>query len=361
MAYKQKPAIVLCEGAFGTNLGKTANGLVFYSNKYKIVGVVDSVHAGKDAGEVLDGRKRNIPVYKNIEDAISNSSVKPKFMIIGVASIGGKLPTTFRPFVEDALRYRLNIVSGLHEYLGDDKKFKALAKKYNVKILDIRKQPPLHKLHQFRNLCKDLDVIRLVVLGTDSSIGKRTTAISIAERLNEYNIKTIFIATGQTGLLQGAKYGVPLDAIQGDYMVGELEHTIVNAYRIEKPKIIVVEGQGSISHPAYVCGSRAILTATQPHGIILQHSPMRKYRNFGKQDLKLPMPEISREIKMLELFSNSKVIAITINHEGMNLLQIEEVINEYESRYKVPVSDILVHGPDKIVEHIKKLYISKSI
>jgi uncharacterized NAD-dependent epimerase/dehydratase family protein len=349
-------AIILCDGYFGSSMGKTANGLVRYSQRFKILGVIDRKHAGRDAGEVLGEGNKKIPVFRDVKDAIKLLDSKPEWLINGVASIGGMLPPEFRPHIKYAIENGIDIICGLHEFLGDDPEFGALAKKHGVRIVDIRKEPPLAKMHAFMNRCRNLPAIRIPVLGTDSSIGKRTTAIILADALSEAGIKAEFVATGQTGILQGSKYGIPLDAIQGDYMVGELENAIVAACESEKPKVVIIEGQGSISHPAYVCGTRAIINASSPSGIIMQHAPGRKIRNYKHDFLKLPMPDPAREIEMLEMSSGSKVIAITINHENMTDAETKKTIREYEDKFGLPVCDVLKDGCGKLVGRIRELY-----
>ncbi|MEM3567121.1 MAG: DUF1611 domain-containing protein [Thermoplasmata archaeon] len=345
-------AVVYCEGKFGTYTGKTANGLVRVSRRFKIRGVIDSTKAGRDAGEVLDGRPKGIPIYSTLEEAlVTNPDVK--YLIIGVATIGGLLPPEYREVVKKAIQQGLNIVSGLHEYLSEDPELASLAARHGVKLIDVRKPRPLKEMHQFRNLSKNLGCLRIPVLGTDGSIGKRTTALIVTDALNSAGIKAVFVATGQTGLMQGSEYGVPLDSIKGDYMVGELEAEIVRAWEEKKPDVIIVEGQGSISHPAYVCGTRAIIMASQPTGIICQHAPKRQYRNFGKDTLKLPMQDLRKESAMLEKYADSKVFAITINHENMTKEEIEEYVKIYERDFGLPCCDVLVHGAAKIVEAIK--------
>ncbi|MCX8174326.1 MAG: DUF1611 domain-containing protein [Thermoplasmata archaeon] len=345
-------AVVYCEGKFGTSTGKTANGLVRYSRRFRIVGVIDSTKAGRDAGEVLDGVPKGIPVYSTLEEALATTE-NVKYFIVGVATIGGLLPQEYREIVKKAISQGMNVVSGLHEYLSEDREIAALAAEHGVKLIDVRKPRPLKEMQQFRNLSRGLGCLRIPVLGTDGSIGKRTTALIVTDALNSAGIKTVFVATGQTGLMQGSDYGVPLDSIKGDYMVGELEAEIVRAWMEKKPDVIVVEGQGSISHPAYVCGTRAIIMASQPTGIICQHAPKRGYRNFGRDTLKLPMPDLRKEIAMLEIFSDSKVFAITLNHENMTKEEIEEYVKIYERDFGLPCCDVLVHGAAKIVEAIK--------
>jgi uncharacterized NAD-dependent epimerase/dehydratase family protein len=353
-------AIILCEGGFGTPAGKTAAGLVRHSLRFRIVGIVDSGTAGRDAGEILDGKKNGIPVFPSVNAALSGLPEKPQFMIIGIATIGGMLPEEFRQPVKDAIEGGVSIMSGLHEWLGEDDELKALAAKNNVTIVDIRREPPLRKLHKYKNLAGKLDCIRIPVLGTDAAIGKRTTAIVLAKALNDRGIRTSFVATGQTGLMQGSKYGIPLDAIRGDYVVGELENAIVTAYDEERPQVIIIEGQGALSHPAYVTGSRAIVSASQPQAVVLQHAPGRKYRSYTDDVPHLPVGTVERESELIRTWGGCEVIGIAINPESLTREEVVQVISEYEERYDLPTCDVLVDGPDKIVDAIISRFFSKS-
>ncbi|HUS56399.1 MAG TPA: DUF1611 domain-containing protein [Thermoplasmata archaeon] len=346
-------AIILCEGGFGTPSGKTAAGLVRHSLRFEILGIIDSSTAGRDAGEVLDNRKNGMPIFRSVKDALAGLSEKPDFMIIGVATIGGMLPDMFRPPVRDAIEGGMSILSGLHEWLADDEEFKALADEHGVSVTDIRREPPLRKLHKYKNLAGKLDVVRIPVLGTDAASGKRTTAIVLAKELNARGIRTSFVATGQTGLMQGSKYGIPLDAIRGDYVVGELENAIITAYDEEKPEVIIIEGQGALSHPAYVTGSRAIVNASRPSAIVLQHAPGRKFRSYTDDEVPdLPNGTIEREMELIKVLVGCDVIGITLSSESLTRDQVEQRIAEYEAAYDVPAADVLVDGPGKIVDAI---------
>ncbi|UCE92496.1 MAG: NAD-dependent epimerase/dehydratase family protein [Methanobacteriota archaeon] len=224
----------------------------------------------------------------------------------------------------------------------------------------MRKEPPLKELHKYRNLVGKLDCVRIPVLGTDAAIGKRTTAIVLSKALNERGILTSFIATGQTGLMQGSRYGIPLDAIRGDYVVGELEHAIVTAYREENPRAIIIEGQGALSHPAYVTGSRAIVSASEPQAVVLQHAPGRKYRSYTDDVPHLPMSTIGRETELVRACAGCDVIAITLNPEGLTRDEVVRIASEYEERYGVPVCDVLADGPGKIVDAIVSRFFSET-
>src|SRR5436309_6102216 len=346
-------AVILCDGYFGQNTGKTANGLVRYSKRYTIVGVIDHTKAGRDAGEVLDGKANGISIVADLKEAIERG--EPDTLIVGVATFGGYIPQEYRPILREAIERGLNLVAGLHEFLTEDPEFVKLAEAHGVHLFDARKPRPIRDSKQFSDLSRHLPCLRIPVLGTDGAIGKRTTAIRLTEALREAGTRVEFVATGQTGLLQGARYGVPVDAIKGDFMVGELEREVARAYEERKPEVIVIEGQGSISHPAYVCGTRAILMASMPSGIVLQHAPGRTTRNFRRDVVRWPMPTVEKEIQMLELYSDAKVIALTLNHEGLTPDRVASVEREYEARYGVPTCDPLLDGCEKLVNKIRSM------
>lgn len=348
-------AVILCDGFFGQNTGKTANGLVRYSKRYEIIGVIDHTKAGKDAGEILDGNRNGIPIFRDLAEALANG--RPETLVIGVATFGGYIPKEFRLTIKQAIQSRMNVAAGLHEYLNDDPEFAALAKEYAVKLVDVRRPRPIRDAQQFSDKSRHLPCLRIPILGTDGAIGKRTTGLLLTDALNVAGIKTTFVATGQTGLLQGSPYGVPLDAIKGDFMVGELEAEVVRAYEETTPKVIIVEGQGSISHPAYVAGTRSIVMASMPSAIIMMHAPARKTRTFRRDVVAWPMPTPEQEIEWLEFYTRiaggGKVIAIGINHENMTREQVEVIVKEYEARFELPTADPLWHGCRKFVERIR--------
>ena len=350
-------AVILCDGYFGQNTGKTANGLVRYSKRYEIVGVIDHTKAGRDAGEVLDGKANGIPIVASLKEATVRLAAQT--LIVGVATFGGYIPQEYRPILREAIEGGLSIVAGLHEYLSEDPEFATLAEAHGVRLVDVRKPKPIRESKQFSDLSRKLPCLRIPVLGTDGAIGKRTTALLLTDALNEKGISATFVATGQTGLMQGSAYGVPLDSIKGDFMVGELESEIVRAHEETKPKVIIVEGQGSISHPAYVCGTRAIINASMPSGILMMHAPARKTRSFRRDVVAWPMPTVDEEIEWLQFFTRiagkGQVLGLGINHENMTRDEVEETVRTYETKYGLPAADPLWHGCGKFVDRIQRM------
>ncbi|MCP8307852.1 MAG: DUF1611 domain-containing protein [archaeon] len=344
-----KKAIILAEGKFKSTDGKTAHGLVRYSKRYKIVGVVDSELSGKDSGEFLDGKPNGIKIYSSIKDALAEHNSDT--LIIGIATEGGVLPNFYRDPIKEAIKAGLNIVSGLHEFLSDDPEFRKLARENDVEIIDVRKIFYKRRIF-FTGRIDKVGSIKLAVLGTDACIGKRTTTILLTEAFNDMGLKSVFIGTGQTAWMQGAKYCTVLDSVINDFVAGDIEHEIWRAYQREKPDIMIIEGQGSLVHPAFP-GSFEIVAAGRPDAIILQHAPKRKCLDGFPQ---YPMPDLERVIRIIELISLKKIVAITLNHESMSMSEIEEAVRNYEENYGVAVCDPLIHGVNKVANRIMELF-----
>ena len=335
-----------CEANFGAIDGKTANGLVRHSERYQILSVVDSEKAGLDSGTVLGEEPNAIPIRRDLADVLAHVGFVPDYFIFGIAPATGLLSKHDRGIVFEAMRLGMNIVNGLHEFLNDDPEFAAASAAGNVEILDVRKPRANKDLRIFTGRIAEVTCPRIAVLGTDCAIGKRTTANVLTRALNAHGLKTVLVGTGQTGLIQGARYGVALDAVPSQFCSGEMEAAVVEAFEGENPDVIVIEGQGALSHPAYSTSS-LILRGSQPHGVVLQHAPGRAHRCDCE---KMPMPTAISEINLIETFSNTKVIGLTINHENMTDTEVDTAIAEYERELGIPATDALTRSPGRLVE-----------
>ena len=156
-------AVVYCEGAFGTTNGKTAHGLVRRCRRYAISSVVDSRHAGRDAGELLDGEVVGIPVVRGLDEAMVHDAVT--HFVIGLAPDGGRLDGCTRATVLQAVRGGLHVDSGLHDFLSEDPEIAAMAARSHVQIRDVRKPPPRSDLHFFSGKkINEVDSLRVALL-----------------------------------------------------------------------------------------------------------------------------------------------------------------------------------------------------
>jgi len=332
-------AIVYCEGSLSTTYGKTAHGLIRRSKRFQVKTIIDSECAGKDAGEIIDGKPCGIPVAKNLSDAIALcKGDTPKFFVFGMAPDGGKLAKEHRSTVCEALKAGLNIVAGLHEHLSEDPEFAALGKTHGVTIYDIRKSPPRDQLHGFTGDIKNVRGSRIAVLGTDSAIGKRTTAWKIQEAMQAQGVAAEMIGTGQTGWLQGARYGIILDALINDFIPGELENAILQASKEVDPDYYVIEGQGSLLNPAYPSGLE-IIAASRPSAIVLQHAPARlEYDGFPG----FPIQDLAKQIKLIEMLAGDGTVkAITINHENLSEAETNQWCAKIEEETGLITRDVL--------------------
>jgi uncharacterized NAD-dependent epimerase/dehydratase family protein len=349
---KMDNAIVYCEGAFNTPNGKTAHGLVRFTRRYRILSVIDSRYEGKDTGQVLDGKVNGIPLIKDLDIAINNArskGEKSSHFVIGLAPDGGRLNPSALEEIKKAIRYGLNVDCGLHDYLSDDAEVVQLADEFQIKLRDIRKPPPRNQLHFFTGKIEEVSCLKVAVLGTDSAIGKRTTAWILVQALEKAGYKAEIIGTGQTAWMQGAHYSIILDSLINDFVSGEIEHAVWAAWKDQKPDVIVIEGQGSLMNPAYP-GGFEILAAGRPDLVVLQHAPARKeYDGFPGYPIQL----LSHQIQAIELISGKKVCAVTINHENMNLEEIRNACQEIEAQQNIPAVDVLLEGADKLINLFK--------
>jgi uncharacterized NAD-dependent epimerase/dehydratase family protein len=222
-----------------------------------------------------------------------------------------------------------------------------------VELKDIRKPPNRRALHFFSGKIGEVKALKVAVLGTDSAIGKRTTAWILVNSLKELGVKTELIGTGQTAWMQGARYGIILDSLVNDFLSGEIEHAVWSAWKETDAEVLVIEGQGSLLNPAYP-GGFEILAAARPDLIILQHAPARKdYDGFPGYQIHT----LKKQIEAIEIISDKPVIAITINHENLTESEVLAEIMKIENALHLPAFDILLDNADalcqSILSHIK--------
>jgi uncharacterized NAD-dependent epimerase/dehydratase family protein len=341
-------AVVFCEGLFAEQDGKTANGLVRHSERYRILSVVDSRHAGEDSGLVLDGAANGIPVLGSIAEAIAHAGFVPGTLIVGMAPADGMLSAGHRTALLDGMSRGMNLVNGLHEFLDDEPEFAAAALLAGVTIEDVRRPKPKSEMHLFSGRIFDVTCPRIAVLGTDGAVGKRTTSTLLVQALNARGIRAVMVGTGQTALIQGARYAVALDASVPQFLSGEVENEVVAAFENEQPDVIVVEGQGALSHPAYLT-SAYILRGSRPDAVILQHAPARVMLDDFPM---MPVPSAAQEIRLIESFAATRVIGVTINHENMTDAEVTAAIDAHELELGLPATDPLSRPLDALVDMV---------
>lgn len=343
-----KKAIVITDGVFDTNYAKTAHGLIRGSDRFDITAVIDKKFAGNDAGVLLDGKNRNIPILSSLEEALSKFN-GIEYFIIGVATNGGVLTKSLLVAVREAITHKLKIVNGLHHLLIHHDDIVALAKQYDVELIDIRKPKELKDLHFWTGAIFKIKNPIIAVLGMDCGIGKRTTTRLLLEALHKANFKSEMIYTGQTGWMQGSKYGFIFDTTRNDFVSGELEHAIMNCWNNEKPDVILLEGQSGLRNPSGPCGLELIISGNAKQ-VVLVHAPARLY--YDDDEVWGKIPTVASEIEIIEKFG-SKVIAVALNINGLSKEQIPFIQSQLENTLGIPVVVPITEGVDRIVSDIK--------
>ena len=345
-------AVIITQGLFATNKAKTAHGLVRDSSRYRILAVIDEASAGQDAGVVLDGTPRNIPIYASIADFQQASSEPAQYCLVGIAGKGGRIPEGMLAIVEEALLARMHVVSGLHEFMGDIPGLATLAEANDVTLTDIRRPKPKDELAFWSGDIRTVDCLKLAVLGIDCNVGKRTTARLLLHALREAGVRTEMIYTGQTGWMQGNRYGFIFDSTFNDFISGEIEAAVVRCYREAQPDVILLEGQSSLRNPSGPGGAEFLVSGQARH-VVLQCAPGRTYYS-GFEDERWQLPSVASEVALIRHYG-SEVIALTLNTEGLNEEEARRYQRQYQDELGVPTLLPLPDGLSALVEVIQRL------
>ncbi|NBB21690.1 DUF1611 domain-containing protein [Runella sp. CRIBMP] len=343
-------AIILTNGLLTTNDAKTAHGLIRGTERYEIVGVIDPPTAGRDAGDVLDGKARNIPIFDSLLSALVQLK-QVDYLIVGVATVGGILPENMLNIIKEAIQQQISIVNGLHEYLTEKPELVALAAQHQVQLIDVRKPKSRQDLHFWTGEIYDVTAPIIAVIGMDCALGKRTTARMVRQMCVGQGINAQMIYTGQTGWLQGGKYGFIFDSTLNDFVSGEVEHAIVSCWKETHADLILVEGQSSLRNPSGPCGLEFLISGNAKH-VILVHAPKRKY--FDNEPHWGRIPSVESEVEIIEKFG-AKVIALALNTEDCSAQEALDYQKHYEQQLQIPVLIPLEEGVEKLMPTLKEL------
>lgn len=320
---------ILAEGWFANRHAKTAHGLLRYGRD-EVVAVIDSTLAG-EARRVLDvmpDLRCDAPILGTLREAMEYS---PTSILVGLAPAGGRLPGAWMEILRAAAGAGLEIVSGLHQRLAPELP--------GAKVWDVREPPtdiPLFSGEGFAIVPK----IALTV-GTSSAIGKMTATLEIQREARKAGLSTEFVATGQTGIVI-AGWGISIDAVVSDFAAGATEQLVLEAAKRE-PDLILVEGQGSLAHPAYSGVTTALLHGSCPDCLILCADASDEEIFAG-----VPRPDVTRVAGLYEavaaLVKPAPVVAVSVNTKGLDEDAAEEFVARVAAQTGLPVSDP-VRGP----------------
>ncbi len=271
-------------------------------------------------------------------------------LVIGVANIGGWVNPSWIPALTNALESGLDLVSGMHGSLWDNPVLAAEAKRHERRMFDVRVPPRGIPIATGRRRPGK----RLLTVGTDCALGKKYTALSVARDLRRIGIDAEFRATGQTGILI-AGGGIPIDAVVADFVAGAAELLSPAA---APDHWDIVEGQGSLFHPAYAGVALSLLHGTQPDLVVACHDPGRTSVG-GLEEFPLPTLEelIQQNIVMGRRTNPSiRCVGISLNTSRLNERDARQCLAEHRARLSLPCADPLRGGPEwaELIEAIAK-------
>ena len=337
--------VILTEGQFRVHNAKTAMGVIRYGTD-EVVALLDSSIAGRNVSEWLPGH--DIPAVASLAEALALTP-RPDTLLIGIAPTGGKLPPEWRSTILDAIRAGLDVHSGLHTFLGDDPELSAAAAASGTQIVDYRRPPERHETSVGRGHGPGKHVI--LTVGTDCAIGKMSVALELRRAALAAGDTAVFVPTGQTGMMIEG-WGVAVDRVISDFVQGTVEWLVEEAE--SKGDWIIVEGQGSLDHPAYSSVTLGLIHGSTPEAMVMVHKPGLAEHDFDHlPEAHFPIARLPDFIRLHEtvagLVAPSRVVAIALNTSLIaDEAEAQRVIEETARETGLPAADPVRFGADRL-------------
>jgi uncharacterized NAD-dependent epimerase/dehydratase family protein len=334
----EKRYLILAEGRSGDpHYGKTARGIMRYAPD-PTVAILDSTHAG----ETHEG----VPVVATVEEALR---FEPTTAVVGVATQGGRFPPAWRELLKACIANRLDLESGLHEFVGDDAELKALAEQHAVELRDLRKPPADLSVPTGENL--ELPARIALTVGSDCAIGKKTVALELDLEARRRGLRSVFVPTGQTGIAI-AGWGIAVDAVVSDFLAGAAERLVVEGHR-RGGELLFVEGQGSLSHPAYSGVTLGLIHGSAPHAFVLCHKAgaveIEGYPGY-------PLPSLRELIDLHERIAlalrPARVACLALNTADLDEDAARAAIAEAAGETGLPADDPVRFGAGALLDAV---------
>ena len=270
-------------------------------------------------------------------------------LVIGIASVGGKLPDAWLPDLEVAIAHCLDIVSGMHTRLTSFPSLVRLAAARGVRLLDVRHTDTRFPAATGRRRSG----MRVATVGTDCALGKKYTALALTRALQQRGLKATFRATGQTGIMIAGN-GIAIDAVVADFIAGAAETLSPDN---APDHWDVIEGQGSLFHPAYAGVTLGLLHGSQPDAFVLCHDPSRKTIEYYPS---FPLPTLAdavQQYRQSARITNAAVqcVGISINSSSMSDEEWHAYATRVSAELGLPVCDPMRGGVDRIADALTTL------
>ena len=336
---------ILTEGYLTDRHAKTAHGVMQYGRDDVVV-IIDSTFAGRDAIEVMPHLGRSAPIVATMREALLR---KPTSLLLGVATAGGVVPPAFRTLVLQAIDAGLEIVSGLHEFLNEDAELVARARKSGARLWDVRKPPD--DIPLFSGAAYRAPQTIVLAVGSDCAIGKMTVMLELERAGLAAGGRPEFVATGQTGILIAGK-GIAVDRVISDFVTGASEQLVLSVN--PRTEITLVEGQGSILHPAYAPVTLGLLYGCAPDFFVLCHDAARQ----TIEEFDVPIPDLATLRDMHEAWvapiKPARCVAVALNTHRLDDGAARAAIVRAERDTGLPADDVVRFGAGKLWNAIAK-------
>ncbi len=349
MSSRHRRLVVLAEGEFRFHAAKTALGVIRYGSD-PVLAVIDSTRAGGNARELL-GPRYDVPVVATLAEVLPR---EPTALLIGIAPTGGKLPPSWRSIILEAIEAGLDILSGLHTFIGDDPEFAAAAQRRGVEVVDFRRPPERMETSLGRVHRPGSRVI--LTVGTDCAIGKMSVALELCDAAREEGRAAVFVPTGQTGMMIEG-WGVAIDRVVSDFVQGTCEWMSEQAEAMGD--WVIVEGQGSLDHPAYSSVTLGLIHGFTPHAMVLVHKPGLQEHDFvhlPERSFPLhPLPDFIRlHEEVAGLVAPSRVVAVALNTSLLDEDAARRAIEETAAETGLPCDDPFRFGAQRLWDALRE-------
>src|SRR6478736_407959 len=331
--------LILAErGSADPHHGKTARGVIRYRPEH-VVAILDSRRA---EGDTQDG----FPVVRSVEEAMRYG---PTTALVGVATQGGRFPPMWRELLKDSIRAGLDLENGLHEFVSEDTELVELARQHGVELRDLRKPPPDLNVPTGENL--RLGAKTVLTVGSDCAIGKKTVAIELDREARARGLESQFVPTGQTGVAI-AGWGIAIDAVVADFIAGAAERLVVEGAE-RGGELLFVEGQGSLSHPAYSGVTLGLMHGSAPHAYVLCHvAGATEIEGYPGS----PLPPLREIVELHERASlpsrPARVAAIALNTRDLGEDEARTAARDVEAETGLPTDDPVRFGAQKVLDAV---------
>jgi len=287
-----------------------------------------------------------IPIVGSVNDALC---FDPTTALVGVATQGGRFPPAWRELLKSSIAKGLDLENGLHEYVTDDPELVELARRHKVELRDLRKPPEGLDVPTGENLRVPARIV--LTVGSDCAIGKMTVALELDRAARERGLRSVFVPTGQTGIAI-AGWGISVDAVISDFVAGAAERLVVEGAQ-RGGELLLVEGQGSLIHPAYSGVTLGLVHGCAPHGFVLCHlAGSTEVEGYPGH----PLPPLRELVELHERISlparPARVLAIALNTRDLGEKEARAAITETEAETGLPADDPVRFGAEKLLDAV---------